>query len=68
MPKAFINVNYAYAPTDWFGILGVAGFGIIKTFDYVERGNFRIGGAAAIDFLNVNFVHFPIGILFECSL
>jgi hypothetical protein len=27
LPKAFINVNYAYALTDWFGLLGVAGFG-----------------------------------------
>lgn len=63
LPKAFVNVNYAYAPTDWLGLLGAAGFGFIKTFDTVERGNFRIGGAAAIDFLNVDFINFPIGIL-----
>jgi hypothetical protein len=63
LPKAFVNVNYAYAPADWFGLLGVAGFGFIKTFDTVERGNYRIGVAAAIDFLNVESIHFPIGIL-----
>jgi hypothetical protein len=63
LPKAFINANYAYALTDWFGLLGVAGFGLIKTFDTVERGNYRLGAAAAIDFLNVDFIHFPIGIL-----
>lgn len=63
LPKAFINVNYAYAPADWFGLLGVAGFGFIKTFDTVERGNYRLGVAAAIDFLNVDFINFPIGIL-----
>jgi hypothetical protein len=63
LPKAFVNANYAYAPADWFGLLGVAGFGFIKTFDTVERGNYRIGVAAAIDFLNVESIHFPIGIL-----
>jgi hypothetical protein len=63
LPKAFVNVNYAYAPADWFALLGVAGFGYIKTFDTVERGNFRLGVAAAIDFLNVKSIHFPIGIL-----
>jgi hypothetical protein len=63
LPKAFVNVNYAFAPADWFGLLGVAGFGFIKTFDTVERGNYRIGVAAAIDFLNVESIHFPIGIL-----
>jgi len=63
LPKAFINVNYAYAPADWFGLLGVAGFGFIKSFDNVERGNFRLGVAAAIDFLNVESINFPIGIL-----
>jgi hypothetical protein len=63
LPKAFFNVNYAYAPADWFGLLGVAGFGFIKTFDTVERGNYRLGVAAAIDFLNVESIHFPIGIL-----
>jgi hypothetical protein len=63
LPKAFINANYAYAVTDWFGLLGTAGFGFIKTFDTVERGNFRLGVAAAIDFLNVESIHFPIGIL-----
>jgi len=63
LPKAFINVNYAYAPTDWFGLLGVAGFGFIKSFDTVERGNYKLGVAAAIDFLNVESINFPIGIL-----
>jgi len=63
MPKLFFNMNYAYAPADWFGLLGVAGFGYIKSFDTVERGNFRLGAAVAIDFLNVDFIHFPIGIL-----
>jgi hypothetical protein len=63
LPKAFINANYAYAVTDWFGLLGVAGFGFIKTFDTVERGNFRLGVAAAIDFLNVESINFPVGIL-----
>jgi len=63
LPKAFVNVNYAYAVTDWFGLLGVAGFGYIKSFDTIERGNYRFGVAAAIDFLNVESIHFPIGIL-----
>jgi hypothetical protein len=63
LPKAFVNVNYAYAVNDWFGLLGTAGFGFIKSFDTVERGNYRLGFAAAIDFLNVESINFPIGIL-----
>lgn len=63
LPNAFANLNYAYAPTDWFGLLGIAGFGVTKIFDQKERGNFRLGAAASIDFLNVKHIHFPIGIL-----
>lgn len=63
LPKAFINLNYAYAPTDWLGLLGVAGFGVTKAFEAKEKGNFRLGAAASVDFLNVEYIHFPIGIL-----
>ena len=63
LPKTFLNLNYAYAPTDWFGLLGVAGFGIGQTFKSKDKGNIRIGVAASIDFLNIDFVSFPIGIL-----
>lgn len=63
LPKTFINVNYAYAPADWFGVLGVAGFGVSKSFENKERGNYRLAVAASIDFLNVKYIHFPIGIL-----
>jgi hypothetical protein len=63
LPNAFGNFNFAYAPTDWCGLLGVAGFGVTKVFDRKERGNFKLGAAVAIDFLNVEYVHFPIGIL-----
>jgi hypothetical protein len=63
LSKLFIGVNTAYAPTNWFGFLGNAGFGFGKPFQQKERGNVRIGLAGSIDFLNVNHIKFPIGIL-----
>jgi len=63
LPKTFLNLNYAYAPTNWLGLLGVAGFGIGQAFKGKNKGNVRLGVAASIDFLNVEFVSFPIGIL-----
>ena len=60
---AFINANYAYAPTDWCGITAVAGWGISQAFQTKERGNFRIGATFSIDFDNVEFIKFPIGIV-----
>jgi hypothetical protein len=63
LPKTFINLNFAYAPTDYFGVLSVAGFGVGKTFNSKSKGNIRVGAAASIDFLNVAFISFPIGIL-----
>jgi len=63
LAKTFLNLNYAYAPTDWFGLLGVAGFGIGQVYKGKDKGNIRLGVAASIDFLNIDFVNFPIGIL-----
>jgi hypothetical protein len=63
LPKTFINLNFAYAPTDYFGVISVAGFGVGKTFKSKSKGNVRLGAAASIDFLNVGFISFPIGIL-----
>lgn len=63
LPKAFINLNYAYAPADWFGLLGVAGWGVAKPFENKQRGNLRLGIAASVDFLNVESIHFPLGLL-----
>jgi len=63
LSKTFINLNYAYAPTDWFGILSVAGFGVGGVFNGKEKGNVRLGVAASVDFLNIKSISFPIGIL-----
>lgn len=63
LSKTFINLNYAYAPTDWFGLLSVAGFGVGGVFNGKEKGNVRLGVAASVDFLNIKFISFPIGIL-----
>jgi len=59
----FLNVNYAYAPTDWCGILGVAGFGVGESFQSKARGNVRVGAAFSVDFDNVESIEFPIGIV-----
>ena len=61
--QTFLNVNYAYAPTDWCGILGAAGFGLGEAFETKIRGNVRVGAAFSVDFDNVDFIEFPIGIL-----
>ena len=57
------NINYAFAPTDWFGILAIAGWGTTNTFNTKTRGNFRFGLAASVDFENIKYIRFPIGIL-----
>ena len=59
----FLNANYAYAPNDWCGILAVAGWGVSKAFQSKERGNVRLAAAVSIDFDNVAFIHFPVGII-----
>ena len=60
---AFLNANYAYAPTNWCGFTAVGGWGISKAFQSKDRGNFRIGATYSIDFENVEFIKFPIGLL-----
>ena len=59
----FLNINYAYAPTDWCGVLAQAGWGLGEAFETKTRGNVRIGAAFTVDFNNVNAIEFPIGIL-----
>jgi hypothetical protein len=59
----FLNVNYAYAPTDWCGVLAQAGWGLGEAFETKTRGNVRLGAAYSVDFDNVDFIEFPIGIL-----
>ena len=59
----FLNINYAYAPADWCGILAVAGWGLGEAFETKTRGNLRIGAAFSVDFDNVDAIEFPIGIL-----
>jgi hypothetical protein len=59
----FLNLNYAWAPADWWGITAVAGFGIGKAFQTSVRGNFRGGATVSVDFSNVKAIEFPIGIL-----
>lgn len=61
--RTFVNLNYAYAPTDWCGILAVAGWGVGKTFKNKDKGNTRLGLAASIDFENIKYIGFPIGVL-----
>jgi hypothetical protein len=61
--QTFLNVNYAYAPKDWCGVLAQAGWGLGEAFETKTRGNARIGAAFSVDFDNVDFVEFPIGIL-----
>lgn len=61
--STFLNVNYAYAPTDWCGVLAVAGWGLGEAFETKTRGNVRIGAAFLVDFDNVDAIEFPIGIL-----
>lgn len=61
--NTFINVNYAYAPADWCGILAVGGFGLGEAFDGKSKGSFRLGAAYSVDFINVKSIEFPIGIL-----
>jgi len=59
----FLSTNAAYAPNNWLGFLGVAGFGFGKPFEQKVRGNFKLGFAASVDFLNLKPIYFPIGIL-----
>lgn len=61
--RTFVSLNYAYAPTDWCGILAVAGWGVGKTFKNKDKGNARLGLAASIDFDNIKYIGFPIGVL-----
>ncbi|MCU0372973.1 MAG: hypothetical protein MUE56_06990 [Ignavibacteria bacterium] len=60
--KLSADYNIAYAPANWFGILGIAGLGITKPFQQKERGNLKIGANASVDFLNVRGINFPIGL------
>jgi len=59
----FLNINYAYAPKDWCGILAVAGWGLGEAFETKTRGNIRIAAAFSVDFDNVDAIEFPIGIV-----
>jgi len=61
--STFISLNYAYAPTDWCGLLAVAGWGAGNMFTEKTKGNARLGIAAAFDFENIKTIGFPIGIL-----
>jgi len=61
--SAFISFNYAYAPTDWLGVLAVAGWGVGNPFNGKDKGNARIGLAASVDFDNIKSIGFPIGVL-----
>jgi len=61
--STFLSFNYAYAPTDWCGILAVAGWGLGQTFKNKDKGNVRLGLAASIDFDNIKYIGFPIGLL-----
>jgi len=59
----FFNLNYAYAPADWCGILAVAGWGIGNSFNGKDKGNVRLGTAVSVDFANIKHINFPIGLL-----
>ena len=61
--STFLNLSYAYAPTDWCGILAVAGWGVGEAFDTKLKGNFRLAASFSVDFDNVDAIEFPIGIL-----
>jgi len=65
--NTFISLNYAYAPTEWCGILAVAGWGVGNIFGEKTRGNARIGVAAAFDFENIKTIGFPIGFLLSAK-
>ena len=62
LTQGFANIHYAYAPTDWFGFLGLAGWGVGTIFNGAEKGIIRLGAAASVDFLNVDHINFPIGL------
>jgi hypothetical protein len=61
--STFLSLNYAYAPTDWCGLLAVTGWGVGQTFGNKDKGNVRFGLAASIDFDNIKYIGFPIGVL-----
>jgi hypothetical protein len=61
--RVFANINYAWAPNKWLGILGMAGFGSADVFNAQTMGIVRIGAGASIDFDNFEPFSFPIGIL-----
>ncbi len=61
--STILNLNYAYAPTDWCGVLAQAGWGLGEAFETKTRGNVRVGAAFSVDFDNVDAIEFPIGIL-----
>ncbi len=61
--STFLSVNYAYAPTDWCGIVTIAGFGLGEAFQTKTKGNILIGASYSVDFDNVDAIEFPIGIL-----
>ena len=61
--STFLNLSYAYAPTDWCGLLAVAGWGVGEAFDTKLKGNFRFAASFSVDFDNVDVIEFPIGIL-----
>ena len=58
-----LSVNYAYAPTDWCGVLAGLGFGLGQAFETKTKGNIIIATAFSVDFDNVDAIEFPIGIL-----
>jgi hypothetical protein len=62
LSRGFINFHYAYAPTEWFGVLGLAGWGLGTIFNGKDKGIIRLGAAASVDFLNVSHINFPIGL------
>jgi hypothetical protein len=59
----FFNLNYAWAPADWWGITAIVGFGIGEAFQTSVRGSFRSGASVSVDFNNIKAIEFPIGLL-----